>query len=81
MQPKFELYNPSRSQATIVHEYTTQELICQGITRQISDFPEIYQPLLHKQILQFVDHRSPLAIRKSVVLTVALVLSLTIRVF
>jgi PAS domain S-box-containing protein len=56
---QIELYNPSRSQATIVHEYTTQELICQGISRQISDFPEIYQPLLHKQILQFVD-RLPL---------------------
>jgi signal transduction histidine kinase len=35
------------------------ELICQGISCQISDFPEIYQPLLHKQILQFVD-RLPL---------------------
>jgi PAS domain S-box-containing protein len=52
---QIELYNPSRTNATVAHEYTTQELICQGITRQIKDFPEIYQPLLHKQVLQFVD--------------------------
>jgi signal transduction histidine kinase len=52
---QIELYNPSRTNATVAHEYTTQELICQGITRQINDFPEIYQPLLHKQVLQFAD--------------------------
>ncbi|BAU66721.1 GAF sensor signal transduction histidine kinase [Stanieria sp. NIES-3757] len=52
---KIELYDPLQEIATIVYEYTTSSLTCQGIVRQVADFPELYQQLLEKQTLQFVE--------------------------
>ncbi|ARV62102.1 ATPase [Nostocales cyanobacterium HT-58-2] len=41
--------------ATIAYEYTTTLPQCQGLTKQIADFPEIYQPLLQKQPIQSME--------------------------
>ncbi len=50
-----ELYDNHQTVATVVYEYTTTAPLCQGITRRIADFPELYQQLLQKQSLQFVE--------------------------
>jgi PAS domain S-box-containing protein len=50
---KIELYSPCHTSATIVYEYAANQPLCKGITRQIANFPEIYQHLLQKQPLQF----------------------------
>jgi GAF domain-containing protein/anti-sigma regulatory factor (Ser/Thr protein kinase) len=52
---KIELYDNSQTTATIAYEYTTTLPTCQGKTRQVADFPELYQQLLEKQSLQFVE--------------------------
>ncbi|MBD2384895.1 sensor histidine kinase [Cylindrospermum sp. FACHB-282] len=49
---QIEFYSTCHTSATVICEYTTNLPHCQGLTRQIADFPEVYQPLLHKQILQ-----------------------------
>ncbi|MDY6902313.1 MAG: GAF domain-containing sensor histidine kinase [Cyanobacteriota bacterium] len=51
---KIELYDNSHQVATIVFEYTKTQPVCQGVTKQIAEFPE-YQQLLQKQSLQFVE--------------------------
>ena len=52
---KIEFYNSDRSTAKIVYEYTTQSPNCQGTVKNTADFPQIYQPLIQKQTLQFVE--------------------------
>ncbi|WP_013320179.1 sensor histidine kinase [Gloeothece verrucosa] len=58
---KIELYDNEHTTATIVYECTQQAPTCQGICRKISDFPELYQQLLQKQPLQFVERIPELA--------------------
>ena len=52
---KIELYDRDRNLATIAYEYTVDLPNCQGASRLINDFPELYQRLLEKQSLQFVE--------------------------
>lgn len=52
---QIELYDPQQQTATIAHEYSLTLPLCQGETRQINDFPELYQQLLQKTPLQLVE--------------------------
>ncbi len=52
---KIELYNSDRTTAKIAYEYTDTLPNCQGLIRQVDDFPELYHQLLQKQSLQFVE--------------------------
>ena len=50
-----ELYDLEQVTATIVHEYSVTLPSCQGETRQINNFLELYQQLLQKSPLQLVE--------------------------
>ncbi len=50
---QIEQYSNRHTIATVTHEYTTTAPLYQGTTRQVTDFPELYQPLLQKEPLQF----------------------------
>ncbi|MBE9052963.1 GAF domain-containing protein [Nostocales cyanobacterium LEGE 11386] len=50
-----ELYSSCCSQVSVAYEYTTTLPPCKGLTKEIADFPEIYQPLLQKEYLQSVE--------------------------
>jgi signal transduction histidine kinase/DNA-binding response OmpR family regulator len=52
---QIELYDAQQQTATIAHEYSITLPHCQGETRQINDFPELYQQLLQKSPLQLVE--------------------------
>ena len=52
---KIELYNRDRTTATVAHEYTIEPPNCQGVKREVADFPQLYFQLLQKQSLQFVE--------------------------
>ncbi|MGB3638715.1 MAG: GAF domain-containing sensor histidine kinase [Rivularia sp. (in: cyanobacteria)] len=52
---KIELYDNSQTFATIVYEYKATQPIHRGITKQVADYPELYEQLLQKQSLQFVE--------------------------
>ena len=52
---QIELYDSQQSTANIAYEYTTTLPQCQGETRQIADFPELYHQLLQKNPLQLVE--------------------------
>ena len=52
---KIELYDRDRQTATIAYEYTTETTNCQGSKRKVKDFAELYDWLLQKQSLQFVE--------------------------
>jgi PAS domain S-box-containing protein len=52
---QIELYDTYHTLVTVAYEYTTTLPQCQGATRQIADSPEVYQPLLQKQPLQFLE--------------------------
>ena len=52
---KIELYNKYQTAAIVAYEYTSRQPVCQGKTRKIDDFPELYRQLLQKQSLQFVE--------------------------
>jgi PAS domain S-box-containing protein len=52
---QIELYSPCQTQVTITYEYSINLPRCQGLTRQIVDRLEVYQPLLQKQPLQFLE--------------------------
>ncbi|MEH1966733.1 sensor histidine kinase [Nostoc sp.] len=52
---QIELYSTCQTLVTITYEYTTNLPQCQGLTRQIADRLEVYQPLLQKQPLQFLE--------------------------
>lgn len=50
-----ELYNSDCDCASVVNEYPTTKPIYQGLTRQVTDLSEIYQPLLQKQHYQSIE--------------------------
>ncbi|KAB8330624.1 GAF domain-containing protein [Scytonema tolypothrichoides VB-61278] len=52
---QIELYSNNQTIATIAYEYTTTLPQCQGLTRLVADFPEIYQLLLQKQTTQSME--------------------------
>lgn len=52
---KIELYQNNYTQTIVAYEYSTEAYSCLGLTRQISDFPELYNRLLNKETLQFVE--------------------------
>lgn len=52
---KIELYNSDRTTAKIAYEYSNTLPNCQGVVRQVNDFPELCYQLLQKQSLQFVE--------------------------
>ncbi len=52
---QIELYSTCQTLVTITYEYTTNLPPCQGLTKQIADRLEVYQPLLQKQPLQFLE--------------------------
>jgi PAS domain S-box-containing protein len=52
---QIELYSTCQTLVKITYEYTTKLPHSLGLTRQITDCPEIYQPLLQKQPLQFLQ--------------------------
>jgi PAS domain S-box-containing protein len=52
---QIELYSPCQTLVTIAYEYSINLPQCQELTRQIADRLEIYQPLLQKQPLQFLE--------------------------
>ena len=52
---KIELYDRDRRTATIAYEYTVDRPNCQGTTREVARFPQLYSQLLQKQSLQFVE--------------------------
>jgi PAS domain S-box-containing protein len=52
---QIELYNTCQTLVTITYEYTTNLPQRQGLTRQIADHLEVYQPLLQKQPLQYLE--------------------------
>jgi GAF domain-containing protein len=52
---QIELYNPSLTSTTVTYEYSSSLPNCQGLIREIADFPQIYQSLFQKQIWQSVE--------------------------
>ncbi len=52
---QIELYNHDQSSAQVIREKASSVPNCQGLIRQIADFPEVYQPLLQKQPLQSLE--------------------------
>ncbi len=52
---QIELYNTCQTLVTITYEYTTNLPQHQGLTREIAEHLEVYQPLLQKQPLQFLE--------------------------
>lgn len=53
-QCKIELYNSDHTLATIAYEYPSPA-DAQPVSRQLGDFPELYEQLLQRQPLQFVE--------------------------
>ncbi|MEH2455633.1 sensor histidine kinase [Nostoc sp.] len=52
---QIELYSTCQTLVTITYEHTINLPQSQGLTRQIADRLEVYQPLLQKQPLQFLE--------------------------
>jgi PAS domain S-box-containing protein len=52
---QIELYSTCQTLVTITYEYSINLPQYQGLTRQIVDRLEVYQPLLQKQPLQFLE--------------------------
>lgn len=52
---QIELYSTCQTLVTITYEHSINLPRCQGLTRQIADRLEVYQPLLQKQPLQFLE--------------------------
>ncbi|MEH2391549.1 MAG: GAF domain-containing protein [Nostoc sp.] len=52
---QIELYSTCQTLVTITYEHTINLPQSQGLTRQITDRLEVYQPLLQKQPLQFLE--------------------------
>jgi len=50
-----ELYSNGCTLATIAYEYATSSPLCKGLSKEIADFPEVYQRLLQKQPLDSVE--------------------------
>ena len=49
----------------MVYEYSATSRTCQGTTRQVANFPELYQQLLQKQSLQFAERVPELGVQKT----------------
>ncbi len=52
---QIELYDSEQMTATIVYEHSITLPKCQGVSRKIEDFPELYQQLLLKIPIQLVE--------------------------
>ena len=52
---QIEFYDSERVSATIAYEYTVTLPQSQGVSRNLADFPELYQQLLQKIPLQLVE--------------------------
>ncbi|AUB36654.1 GAF domain-like [Nostoc flagelliforme CCNUN1] len=52
---QIELYSTCQTLVTITYEYSINLPRCQGLTKKIADRLEVYQPLLQKQPLQFLE--------------------------
>lgn len=52
---KIELYNDNHTTATVAHESSLYACVSNQKNRNVADFPELYQQLLQKQPLQFVE--------------------------
>lgn len=52
---QIELYSTCQTLVTITYEYTINLPRCQGLTKKIADRLEVYQSLLQKQPLQFLE--------------------------
>ncbi|MBN3881272.1 GAF domain-containing protein [Nostoc sp. JL23] len=52
---QIELYSTCQTLVTIAYEYSINLSQCQGLTKQIADHLEVYQSLLQKQPLQFLE--------------------------
>ncbi|MDZ8186608.1 MAG: GAF domain-containing protein [Nostoc sp. ChiSLP02] len=52
---QIELYSNCQTLVNITYESTTNLPKCLGLTKQVADRPEVYQPLLQKQPLQFLE--------------------------
>ncbi|WP_341525772.1 GAF domain-containing protein [Nostoc sp. UHCC 0302] len=52
---QIELYDTCHTLVTVAYEYTNTLPQCQGSTRQVADSPEVYQPLLQNQPLQYLE--------------------------
>jgi PAS domain S-box-containing protein len=50
-----ELYDSDYTLATIAYEYATSSPDCQGLSKLVADFPQIYQQLLQQQPLHSVE--------------------------
>jgi len=50
-----EIYSACGSETTVTYEYTTTSPQYQGLTRNVADLPEVYQPLLAKQYWQSLE--------------------------
>ena len=62
---KIELYNKCKTAVTVAYNYTTSQATYPEQTKKIDDFPELYQQLLQKQTLQFVELNSKLYSRQN----------------
>lgn len=52
---QIELYDSEQMKATIVYEHSITLPKCQGVSREIEGFPELYQQLLQKIPIQLVE--------------------------
>lgn len=52
---QIELYSTCETLVTITYEYSINLPQCEGLTKKIADRLEVYQPLLQKQPLQFLE--------------------------
>jgi signal transduction histidine kinase len=57
---KIDLYDHQCAIATTAYEYTTETVRCQGSTKIMAEFPELYQPLLQGHAIQFFERVSVL---------------------
>ena len=59
-----ELYDSQKTTATVVHEYTKTSYLEQGIVKKTAEFPELYDRLFDKELLQFSDRIALFGIQK-----------------
>lgn len=52
---QIELYNICQTSVTVISEYSSNLPDEQGLTREILDFPQVYQSLLQKQFFQSLE--------------------------
>ncbi|MEL7034059.1 MAG: response regulator [Cyanobacteria bacterium J06592_8] len=52
---QIELYNFNHTEATITYEYSRELPRREGVTRQVQDFPELYEQLLQKIPVQLTE--------------------------